>query len=327
MIFAEKLIMLRKKLGISQEELAYKIGVSRQAVSKWESEESIPSLDKIVSLSELFGVSTDYLLKDEYGFEVATLSSDQPKEKNVSIDMANEYLVKKAKSASLVALATFFCIISPITLILLGGISDTYGLNELIASGVGLAVMFILVSVAVALFIYAGHLTKDFEFLDTKSFSTDYSVVEAIRGRKKTFEKTYFLFTLIGIIQCILSTIPLFIGLTLNVDFYIIVGLSVMLLLIAIAVYLIVLVGSKMGGYDRLLQTGSYNRLQKEKNGIISVVNTIYWLVVTCIYLVVSFLTKSWDITWIIYLVGGILCPCLNLILKLALKQKNEQNN
>ena len=63
MILADKLIELRKKAGMSQEELADAAGVSRQAVSKWESEQSIPDLDKVVILSEIFEVTTDYLLK------------------------------------------------------------------------------------------------------------------------------------------------------------------------------------------------------------------------------------------------------------------------
>ena len=66
MIFAEKLIKLGKQNGWSQEDLAIHMGVSRQSVSKWESMTSIPELDKIIKLSELFGVSTDYLLKDEF---------------------------------------------------------------------------------------------------------------------------------------------------------------------------------------------------------------------------------------------------------------------
>ena len=65
MIFADKLIALRKKEGWSQEELAQQLNVSRQSVSKWEGAQSVPDLDKIVQLSRIFGVSTDYLLKDE----------------------------------------------------------------------------------------------------------------------------------------------------------------------------------------------------------------------------------------------------------------------
>ena len=65
MNLAEKIIMLRKQKGWSQEGLAEQLDISRQSVSKWESGASIPELDKIVKMSSLFGVSTDYLLKEE----------------------------------------------------------------------------------------------------------------------------------------------------------------------------------------------------------------------------------------------------------------------
>jgi len=63
MSIADRIQHLRKLKGISQEELADKVGVSRQAVSKWESEQSIPDLDKIIMMSDYFEVTTDYLLK------------------------------------------------------------------------------------------------------------------------------------------------------------------------------------------------------------------------------------------------------------------------
>ena len=64
MNFPEKLQKLRKERGWSQEELANRITVSRQAVSKWELGTAVPDTDNIVQLSELFGVTTDYLIKD-----------------------------------------------------------------------------------------------------------------------------------------------------------------------------------------------------------------------------------------------------------------------
>lgn len=63
MTLADRIQNLRKIKGISQEELADKIGVSRQAVSKWESEQSSPDLEKVILLSDYFDVTTDYLLK------------------------------------------------------------------------------------------------------------------------------------------------------------------------------------------------------------------------------------------------------------------------
>ncbi|MCD7840150.1 MAG: helix-turn-helix domain-containing protein, partial [Erysipelotrichaceae bacterium] len=63
MNLADRIQALRKAKGISQEELADKIGVSRQAVSKWESEQSSPDMEKIILLSDYFDTTTDYLLK------------------------------------------------------------------------------------------------------------------------------------------------------------------------------------------------------------------------------------------------------------------------
>ena len=63
MSIAERILTLRKSKGMSQEQLAEAVGVSRQAVSKWESEQASPDPEKIITLSEVFGVTTDYLLK------------------------------------------------------------------------------------------------------------------------------------------------------------------------------------------------------------------------------------------------------------------------
>ena len=63
MRFSEKLPKLRKNNNLSQEQLAEQLGVSRQAVSKWESEQTTPDLEKVIAMSELFEVTTDYILK------------------------------------------------------------------------------------------------------------------------------------------------------------------------------------------------------------------------------------------------------------------------
>ena len=64
MTFSEKLMGLRRKSGLSQEQLADRLGVTRQSVSKWESGTAMPELVKLISLSDIFGVSVDYLVKD-----------------------------------------------------------------------------------------------------------------------------------------------------------------------------------------------------------------------------------------------------------------------
>ena len=75
MILADKITALRKKASWSQEELAEQLGVTRQSVSKWEGAQSVPDMDKVVQMSRLFGVTTDFLLKDELSEE-----EDYPRE-------------------------------------------------------------------------------------------------------------------------------------------------------------------------------------------------------------------------------------------------------
>ena len=64
MTLGEKIYRLRTEQGMSQENFGDMLGVSRQSVSKWETDQSVPELDKVVAISEMLGVSTDYLLKE-----------------------------------------------------------------------------------------------------------------------------------------------------------------------------------------------------------------------------------------------------------------------
>ena len=116
MILADKLILLRKRAGWSQEELAQQLDVSRQAVSKWEGAQSIPDIHKILQLSRLFGVATDYLLRDELEEpegEALPAAPDEPGLRRVRMEEAAAYLDRRKADAPKLALATFLCILSP----------------------------------------------------------------------------------------------------------------------------------------------------------------------------------------------------------------------
>ena len=96
MTIADRIQSLRKAKGMSQEELADKVGVSRQSVSKWESEQAAPDLDKIVIMSEIFEVTTDYLLKG-----IEPIKTDDHKTMADVIDqkVLTEQNSKRAKTA------------------------------------------------------------------------------------------------------------------------------------------------------------------------------------------------------------------------------------
>lgn len=88
MIFADKLIQLRKQKGWSQEELAEKMEVTRQSVSKWESAQSVPDIERILQLSDIFDVSLDYLLKNNEDINEQILSADDKPEAYKAIDLS-----------------------------------------------------------------------------------------------------------------------------------------------------------------------------------------------------------------------------------------------
>lgn len=117
MTFSDKLIALRKKAGWSQEELAERLNVSRQSVSKWESAQSMPDIDKILQLSSLFSVTTDCLLKDTQDDPQPAAAQTPSPLPRVTLTQAEDYLTKAQANAPQMALATTLCIVSPIPLL------------------------------------------------------------------------------------------------------------------------------------------------------------------------------------------------------------------
>ena len=88
MKLSDKIIGLRKSNRMSQEDLAEKLDVSRQAISRWESGTAMPDANNILQLSKLFGVTTDYLLNDDYQSD-----NDLPKVKEVQNDNLGQIMV------------------------------------------------------------------------------------------------------------------------------------------------------------------------------------------------------------------------------------------
>lgn len=114
MNFAEKLKELRKQKGISQEQLAEKIYVSRQAITKWESGNGIPDIENLLSISALFNESLDSLLseekslisKHEFLYESRTeYDLDSPKKIDLKIGIAHEVIIEKTKDEKIQLIA------------------------------------------------------------------------------------------------------------------------------------------------------------------------------------------------------------------------------
>lgn len=324
MILADKIINLRKKNGWSQEELAEKLGVTRQSISKYEGAQSIPDLDKILKLSEIFGVTTDYLIKDELEEEEYASSQMQENESEsdrsvhkVTMEMANEYLQIIDWTAGKTAFATMLCILSPIVLLMLGAMSEMpdYHISENAAAGIGICVLIVLIAIAVTIFILCGMKTKKYEFMEKEDIETAYGVSGMVKEKRDAYHSPYVTQLVIGITCCICSVIPLFGTLAVSEsDFYMVSAVCMLLALVAIGTYFIVRSAAKMNAMNQLLEEEDYTRQKKHENKKMSGPVTVYWLIATAIYLAWSFTTNDWDRTWIIWPVVGVLFPAFYAI-------------
>lgn len=326
MILADKIIKLRKKNGWSQEELAEKMNVSRQAVSKWESAQTVPDLGRILQLGELFGVTTDYLLKDDIEDEQFTDSKMDSKIRRVTLAQANEYLEQRKTASLYIAIATFLCILSPIALILLTVASQTatFVIPENIATVVGLIALFIIVTIAVAMYIFCGFKNSPYEFLETENFETEYGVKGMLHEKQKSYRNTYIKTNIIATCLCVLSPIPLFIGAFTNNEFTVVATLAITMIIVGMGVMLFIITGVRWASMQKLLKEGEFTANGKKKNKIKESIETIYWLLVLAIYLGWSFISFDWHITWIIWPIAAVLSAIITAICNLLIDKSDD---
>ena len=310
MILADKIMQLRKQNCWSQEELAEKLGVSRQAVSKWESAASIPDLNRILQMSELFGVSTDYLLKDSAENPVPSDVSSDDGVLKITAEEANDYINCSVRSAKQRALGVAMCILSPVLLIWLAGFSN-HG-NDLsgeIAAGIGIVTLFLTVAAAVTLFIFSGFRLEGYEYITEGIIELAYGVEGIVQERKNRHVPVFRLSIIIGVLLCIFSPIPLIIMACLNAsEMSVITCVVILLMMVAAAVYLFVRACMIRSAFDILLQVGEYSVSEKKRKNRSVDWNDIsgaFWCIITALYLYLSFETGKWAITWIIFVAAA----------------------
>lgn len=328
MILADKIIRLRKKNGWSQEELAEKMKVSRQAVSKWESAQSVPDLEKLLTLGRLFGVTMDYLLKDEIEAEEFTEAADESEMpvRRVTLQQANEFLEWRKLASGRIALGVFLCVIAAIPLMILGALAEcgSFPISEKFAAGAGLITLLVLVAAAVAIFLFCGFRNQPFEFLDKELFETEYGVDGMVKERQSAFKSTYMKVNVLGVCICVLSPIPIFIGVFTENGFFIELMVTVTMLLAGIGAALFILVGVRWASMQKLLQTGEFAPQEKQRSKITEPVAAVYWLTATAIYLGWSFWTDGWRTTWIIWPVAGVLFAVVMLVCGFLIDRKKQ---
>lgn len=329
MILADKIVSLRKKAGWSQEELAEQLGVTRQSVSKWEGAQSVPDMDKVVQMSRLFGVTTDYLLKDEIEEQAAALVEESPL-RRVTMGQAADYLARRRAAAPEVAFAVLLCIVSPVTLLLLAAMSEVqrFPISGNAAAGIGLCVMLVLLAVAVSIFLRADADVRDYRFLEEEPFETEYGVTGMVRQRQREYADTRTRYTTIGAVLYVLAAAPLFAAVCVDGSDLLYVGaVGVLLVLVGIGCLFLVSAGVYSSAMERLLEEGDYARGQKKHRRVLGTVSTIYWLAATAVFLIYTYGPSGNGqprYSWIIWAVAGVLYAAVMGVVRLLLRGRKD---
>ena len=360
MLLSEKIMSLRKRNGWSQEELAQQLGVSRQSVSKWESMASIPDIQKIMAMSELFGVSTDYLLKDELeelpttainassGVTDATASAaksvstsdDASASKtvaptlSVSLETATEYLDAVARTSRPTSFAITLFILGPALLVSLATYSEDalyFDPTRISPDALGIAgvcLMMLFIAAGVGLLILQDMKLAKFKQFKKTNLELQYGVEAAVRRRAESTESLRYMQQAAGVCLTILSAIPFLVALYVGVGLTFAIGFLAAAILVSLGVYLLVYSGILRDGYRVLLQEGDFSHDEKSsKKDYKSTalryrpIAKAYFSAITLLYVGYSFITNDWKSSWIIWPISGFLYHVAISILN-ALKKK-----
>lgn len=315
MILADKIISLRKKQGWSQEELAHQLNVSRQAVSKWESTASIPELDKIIKMSQLFGVSTDYLLIDDLE-DVEYSDYEESTVRKIDLETANQYLTVSKMAYQKIAFGVALCILSPVVLLTLVSYSELNPnqLTENAAIAIGLFVLFLIAFIAIAIFItYSMKLSK-FNYLNEEDFDLEYGVRGVVEKRAEKVTDKLHEKIVIGIGIIFVAVMQLVVGSMLNEEIIIYLT-AALLVLVSFAVYILTYYGMEKNSYSLILQEGEFSPKSKAAQKKSEPFSSAFWILTTGLYLALSFFTMGWHKTWIIWPIAGFIYAAINVII------------
>ncbi|MCI9336494.1 MAG: helix-turn-helix transcriptional regulator [Lachnospiraceae bacterium] len=329
---------LRKKNGWSQEELAEKLNISRQSVSKWESGASIPDIDKIIAMSGIFGVSTDYLLKDELETEQASETGDvyeAAEARSVSLEEANGFLSLVKRQSVWTALASGLFVLSPIPMVVMSGLAEygaqeggpgTVRISEDMAGGLGMVILLVMAAIGVAILLLWDMREEKYRYLEKENLALQYGVEGIVRKKKEAFAGRYRFCIVAGVTLCIIGVIPLMTAAAFSAgDFIYIYCTAALLGMVAVAVFLIVWAGCIQGSFDKLLQEGDYTAEEKALQKKTSFFPAVYWCLVTALFLGAGLYSEDWKYTAFIWPVAALVYVAVHYTVKAMAKSRLEK--
>ena len=324
MILADKIIKLRKQSGWSQEELAEKMSISRQSVSKWESTNSIPDLNKIIMLADIFDVTTDFLLKDEYETFDGITESKEPSVTQITLEQALKYVENKIDASNLVTKGVMFCLCSVVPLFFFLAMAETNKLNmtDDVAAGLGVLSILIMVSIGVSYFIKTNLYESGIATIDSEPFELAYGVHSVIQEKSEKFLPRYNLRLSIAIFLFIISIMPLiFANMFFEGEGVTFMMLILLLFIIATGIYILIPVSARYDAYNNILKDNFVTEKSKREKRTEKLA-AFYWPLLTAIFLGWSLWTMNWGVTWIIWPVGAVLFAALLGLMELMDKEE-----
>ncbi len=315
MILADKIVKLRKKFGWSQEELAEKMDVSRQSISKWESTKSIPDLNKILMLSKIFGVSTDYLVKDEIEDSIETTEDVDIGLKKVTLEEASQYVQNKSEASKLLSKGILLIIYSIAPLLFLFALVEEkwFNLSSNIAGAIGLVLLFVIVAIGVVFIVRINHYSSDIDKFESTRFELEYGVKGIFNEKLKTYKPEYLKRITIGIILFITSLIPMSaVAMLFESDTLAMYMVVVLILMVGLGIYIIIPTSIAYKALNFIAGEGVYALQKRKQMKRTKKLAAFYWPLVIAIYIGSSLWTMAWEKTWILLPVAAIGFAALN---------------
>lgn len=309
MILANKIIKLRRQLGWSQEDLAEKVNVSRQSVSKWESAASIPDLNKIILLADIFGVTTDYLVKDEIEESGIIQEDKEPGIIKISLEEAADFVQAKIEESKYVAIGVVLCVYSVIPLFFLLALSEGEEplLNSDIATGIGLVSLLSAVAIAVSFFLRSTRFGINGPKIEEGDFELSYGVRGIYEEKALNNRNIYTQKLSLFISMMIVSVVPLLlVSMFSSSDTVLLMMLVLMFFIIGGALFFLIPAVYENNVYNQIIGEGEYSRRNRKETRRSEKLGAFYWPLVTAVYIGWSLWTMNWGITWIIWPVAGI---------------------
>jgi hypothetical protein len=266
-------------------------------------------------------------LKEELGLNNTKNSSHNSnvnkvnleKETSLSIIDVKTFLDYNSKFAIKTAIGVVLCILSVVPLIILNGLFKSSA-----AEAIGVILMLINVAIAVAIFINSGLKHEKYNFIKKDKLKLDHEVTKYVKDLMESYRKTFSLQISIGVVLCIFSIVPVIIVELFNKS-YENIGAGLLFVIVSIAVSFFITAGVRMDGYKQILQEESYSPQMKKSNENVNKLASIYWPLVVATYLIFSFATMKWYISWLIFPVAGMIFAAISGIFATSTdEQKNK---